>query len=201
MRRFVTFLVFSIVLALGACADGDPDDACENVAIQLPTPPASTIRSYKILVNKDIPSNRIGLILDAASEWVTVSSGAVVFEVTYADFPHDREHLPVPPEGEMWIYTDPNPDKDSKTIGYCSWWTTKGSMLPVKSRIWIQDNLAPRIYYLTALHEIGHGLGLTHQENKSIPAIMYPFITDNGDHPTCDDRQRLCALWGCVPGC
>lgn len=199
MRRFVTCFILSIVLALVACADGEPDQ-CVIETFQS-TPPASTVRSYKILLNKDVPSNRVGLILEAAFEWVTASSGAVVFEVVYADFPYEQENLPIPPDGEMWIYTAPNPDKDSKTIGFCRWWVASDSRRPVKSRIWIQDNLAPRLYYLTALHEIGHGLGLTHQEDKNVSSIMYPFITDVGDHPTCDDRKRLCALWECEPGC
>ncbi len=188
------------LLSLASCASGEPD-RCSVVEYKPSTPPASTVKSYKIVVHKDVPAERVGLILDAAFEWVTASSGAVVFEVTYADFDFTGADRPAPPAGTMWIYTEPKADKSSSTVGVCWSWSKDKNGRPSKSEIWIQDDLSPRVYYLTALHEIGHGLGLDHQENKDIPSIMYPWITDVGDHPTCDDKKKLCQIWGCAPGC
>lgn len=194
MRRFITALLLTAIVGFTSCADGDPD--CDLIN-HTSTIPVNTVKSYKIVIHKDVSSERVGLILNAAFEWVTVSSGAVVFEVVYEDFDMRAE----PRKGEMRVYTESKVDKTSKTIGVCNTWGKDDHGRPARSRIWIQDDLTPQTYYLTAMHEIGHGLGLSHQEDQAIPSIMYPLITDVGDHPTCDDRKRLCVLWECEPGC
>ena len=193
MRRFIALLAVIFVPVASACASS-PED-CDHVEIV--TPPVDTVRSYKIVIHKDVPADRVGLILDATDEWVIASSGKVVFEVTYADFPYKE----TPKAGEMRIYTEAKADKSSNTIGLATSWGKDEHGRPAKSRIWIQSDLDPRTYFLTTMHEVGHGLGLPHYELKDRPAIMFPFITDVGDHPTCADKQKLCQLWECAPGC
>ena len=46
-----------------------------------------------------------------------------------------------------------------------------------------------------AAHEMGHALGLGHENNASIPAIMQPYIS-NTDRPTTDDTRGIRALYG-----
>jgi hypothetical protein len=46
-----------------------------------------------------------------------------------------------------------------------------------------------------ALHEMGHALGLGHENNANIPAIMQPFIS-NAYKPTSDDIAGIRALYG-----
>jgi hypothetical protein len=197
MRRLLSFLFVVILVALTSCADGDPD--CDHRYVD--DYPSSAVKAYTIVLHKDIPSDRVDLIVDAAFEWVTASQGAVVFNVTYGEFGYIGGEKPSPPSGDMQIYTEPNHTPGSNTIGVCWSWGKDPTGKPNRSRVWIQSDLAPRTYYLTAMHEIGHGLGLKHHEEKDPPSIMYPFITDVGDHPTCYDRQQLCAIWGCAPGC
>jgi len=198
MRCFVIFFILLIALFV-SCVDGERDKC--DVVMTDRNVPIDSVKLYKIVVSKDVPTDRVGLILDAAFEWVTASSGAVAFEVTYDDFQYKGDNRPIPPLGEIWIYTETNVDKTSSTVGVCWTWNADSSGRPGRSRIWIQDDLAPRMYYLTAMHEIGHALGLAHYASKDTPTIMYPYITDVGDHPTCLDRKRLCDIWGCAPGC
>ena len=46
-----------------------------------------------------------------------------------------------------------------------------------------------------ALHEMGHALGLGHENNSNIPAIMQPFV-GNTYRPTTDDINGIRALYG-----
>lgn len=195
--RYFFALIFAIFacLATASCITS-PEDDCDLVRHVAPIP-RDTVKSYKIIIHEKVPADRVGLILDAADEWVIASSGAIVFEVTYGDFDYAA-----PPEiGEMRVYTEPKADKTSRTIGLCTSWGPDPQGHPIKSRIWLQDDLTPRTYFLTAMHEVGHGVGLPHHMEEQPPSIMFPIITDVGDHPTCVDRQRLCQLWGCDPGC
>ena len=183
-----------MIAMLSACADGTrTPDSCDYK--ELVSVPTETIKMYKIIIHKDVPSNRVGLILDAAYEWVVATSGAVTFETTYSNF--DISATPL--DGEILVYE--GPQTDGSSIGLDWSWKGQDNGHPTKSRIWILKDLEPRLYYLTAMHEFGHAIGLPHVDNSKGPAIMIPTCTDVGDHPTCVDRNNACALWGCDPGC
>lgn len=195
MRRLAAFLGFLCFLV--ACASGENtvvNDSC--IIEQHSTPvPSETVQVYRMIIKSDVLGSKIGPIVDAAFEWTTVTNGKFVFEVEYADFNINT----VPNHGEMRVYLGPNSDPTSNVIGTATWWDVDEHGRPTKSQIWIQDNLDPRLHYLTAMHEVGHALGLPHSDSNQ--SIMYPNITDVGDHPPCVDRQSICKLWGCDPGC
>ena len=46
-----------------------------------------------------------------------------------------------------------------------------------------------------ATHEMGHALGMGHENNPNIPAIMQPVIS-NTDRPTADDIAGIRAMYG-----
>jgi len=46
-----------------------------------------------------------------------------------------------------------------------------------------------------AVHELGHALGLAHENNPNIPAIMAPTIS-NIEKPQPDDINGVRALYG-----
>jgi hypothetical protein len=46
-----------------------------------------------------------------------------------------------------------------------------------------------------AIHEMGHALGMGHENNPNIPAIMQPIVS-NTDRPTADDINGVRALYG-----
>ncbi len=180
---------------LVACSASDVDD--DNCDINhIPSPvPNQTVRVYKVMIHKNIPAEKIGAILDAASEWVTVTDGKFAFESVFADFNPTQQ----PNNGEIRVYIGPQLDPKSNVIGLAWTWSEDSKSRPFQSRIWIEDDLSDRIHYLTALHEFGHALGLDHSDSKS--SIMYPTITDIGEHLQCLDQKSICSLWECDSDC
>ena len=193
LRRYLAFL-FALTVVL-SCADNPFDDDCEVTPPPPSTIPADTVKVYKIIIHSDVPGSKVGPILDAAAEWTTATDGAFAFEATYGDF----DPAESPKMGEMRVYLAPKTDPNSGIIGTAHWWSADAEGRPGRSRIWIQDNLDDRTHYLVAVHEIGHALGLDHSTSTS--SIMYPSITDVGDHIPCIDRKEVCKIWGCTPGC
>lgn len=194
MRRFIASLAFLCFLLVACAADSGDDSTCEVVP-HPSTVPNQTIRVYKMMIHSAVPGSKVGPIIDAASEWTTVTDGKFVFEVVYADFDTAAQ----PDVGEMRVYLAPKSDPKSNVIGTAWWWGADANGRPVRSRIWIADNLPDRVHYLTAMHEIGHALGLGHSESNT--SVMYPTITDNGDHVPCIDQKSICQIWACTPDC
>lgn len=193
MRRLATFAL--MLLALSVSCVADPASRCEVVANADPVPSGAPVS--RLVIHRSVAPERVGPIIAAAAEWSRASSGAFVFSVSYLDFPLDAR----PPAGEVWVYTEPKADKSSLTVGVCMTWAYDPKGRPQEAKVWIEEGLDPRLHYLVALHELGHALGLTHVEQARPPSIMFPYITDVGDSPTCVDRKRLCEAWGCEPGC
>lgn len=188
LRRLLTVLFVTLFCLVVGCAS---DDECDVVAS--PTP-AETVKVYKLVIHANVPGPKVGPILDSAAEWSSTLDGAFVFEVKYAEF--DTAALPA--NGEMRVYLGPR-DPNSKHIGTAQWWGADANGRPNRSVIWLADSLAERTYYLTALHEIGHAIGLGHSDDPA--SIMQPTITDIGDHPRCVDEKKACEIWGCTPDC
>lgn len=192
VRRVISFILF--VLLIVACSTGD-DDSCDVIVHHGPIP-KQTVKAYKLIVHSDTPSHKVGPILDAAAEWATATQGAFLYEASYGLFDTAAE----PDHGEIRVYIGPDTDPESRVIGVCAWWGTDEPGRPYRSVIWIQDDLGDRAHYLVALHEIGHALGVAHSTSTS--SIMFPTLTDTGDHVPCQDVVSVCKIWGCpAPAC
>lgn len=194
LRRAISAFAVALVALATSCSMPYEDVECDVTPHIVPTP-SETIRKYKIVIHKDVPGHKVGPIMDAASEWSTVTGGAFVFEVTYADF--DTKAQPV--DGEMRVFLAPKTDPKSGIIGTATWWGAKDDTRPRRAIIWIEDILDARTHYLVALHEFGHALGLGHSQSEG--SIMYPSVRDVGAELPCEDRQAVCKLWACQPGC
>lgn len=54
--------------------------------------------------------------------------------------------------------------------------------------------------HILMLHELGHQLGLGHDEERGHGSVMWPFLARFGSI-ACEDERRACGVWGCQATC
>ena len=66
--------------------------------------------------------------------------------------------------------------------------------------ILVSNRILENDYKAVVLHELGHSLGLEHNEGiNGIDTLMYPSIDLGSNHITFRDGQQFCKLYHCDP--
>jgi hypothetical protein len=129
---------------------------------------------YLVYVDPAFTPDRQGEIRAAIIEWNQATEGTVVLIETAA------------PNGSHLIKISPTEfSASSRTAGECK---------PYEETIQIQDNMKTDLTRRTALHEIGHSLGLEHSETGT---IMCWQLGCASKHLTCADLTQFCSIWKC----
>lgn len=151
------------------------------IAIALGCSQTNTTRHYHLDVAQGFSLEQSQAIFDAAAEWQTSSDAYVTFDGQYAG-------------NDVIVVHPATPDQlvaefGGGTIGYNE---TSGTA----STISIVTSLDPQTFHQTALHELGHALGLIHTTPGT---IMCANTTCATLEVTCGDLEQLAHYH--VPSC
>lgn len=190
-------MLFTVVSASVSCKPDEKESDCFLIHTKTNSPPVGSVEKYHVVIHSSVPIDKVGGILDAMSEWVEITQGKVIYDVTYATFNVED----APNMHYINVYVSPKTDPKSNAIGLAWSWGPDSEGRPTASRIWIDSSLDEKTHFLTALHEFGHSLGLDHSDEDKQASIMISYITDVGSSPTCYDRKDVCKIWGCSTEC
>lgn len=193
----VIAMLLAVVATSSSCKPDEKESDCFLIHTDTKSPPVGVVDKYHVVIHNSVPAEKVGGILDAMSEWVEITQGKVIYDVSYATF--DVEDTPK--NHYINVYVAPKTDPKSNVIGLAWSWGPDTMGRPTASRIWIDSSLDEKTHFLTALHEFGHSLGLDHSDDDNEASIMISYITDVGSSPTCYDRKDVCKLWGCSQKC
>jgi hypothetical protein len=137
-------------------------------------------------------------ILKASLEWSSTTNNIVQFDIVQLP---TREKINLT---NAIIVTKVSPDfptvilldttNDGTTLGYFD----RNSLIPHIALI--TDRIKDKDYAPVVLHEIGHALGLDHNEGiDGIGTLMFPSIDVGSNHITLKDGEKFCKLYHCDP--
>ncbi len=137
---------------------------------------------YDVYIDPDFMQDQRQSILNAIIEWQVDTENTITFTLigqkTSQDpiiviLHSDQEHM------QKWYH--------DTTIGHTEY---RGA----DSNIQIATDLGKRDFHECVLHEIGHALGLEHDEDGT---IMAPDTSEASSFLTCRDMHAFCKVWGC----
>jgi len=150
-----------------------------------------------LYLDRYMSEDSMDYVIEAATEWNVATKGLVTFDVKRLPAqginPLDAILiLDVTPDyPEIMILDNGN---DYSTLGFFNGNRGIAYIGLVENRIPSDDMEA------VVLHELGHSLGLEHNEGiDGIGTLMYPNINYGADHITNTDLDNFCKIYGCDP--
>lgn len=152
-----------------------------------------------IYVDRHMSEMEFILIADAAARWTQATNHIVELDVVRLPI-LDHKQFALPGDVVAVVVSPDYPDiikldqeNDEGTLGYFNPYGTAPMIAIVDDRL---DT--PEDFEQVALHEIGHYLGLKHNEGVlGVDTLMYPYMDLQSNHITQDDLVHFCELYHC----
>lgn len=135
--------------------------------------------------------------MEAALEWSETTNHIVEYDIV---------QLPIagpPKTADCLYFTKITPDTPTavlydKTNGSSTLAYYDNTSLPMVAMI--TERISDAEYKAVVMHEIGHSLGLEHNEGlEGVGSLMFPSIIYGGSHLTQLDGEKFCNLYHCDP--
>lgn len=154
-------------------------------------------RVHKTLfLDRYLDPDEVAFITQAALEWSAATKNIVTFDVV--TLPQDKVIisdndiliLSMSPDHPIIMLIDS--ENQSIALGYYD------EHLPVPSIYLVSERIKDKDYVTVVLHELGHALGLEHNENIwDIGTLMFPTKNFSATHITLKDLKNFCKLYHC----
>lgn len=192
MSRFLNYLSFFIsILFIGLLF-------IEVGKIHPAPQPYPTHAHITIYVDRNFDDFERETVLMAAMEWTSTTNHIIEYDVVQLptlnkiDYDNSVFITKISPDHPDIILLDQT--NKNTTLGY---FDTK-SYLPHIAIV--SERITDRDYYPVVLHELGHSLGLTHNEGiENVGTLMFPSIDFGSEHITMTDGKKFCRLYHCDP--
>lgn len=192
--------VVMLVGTLTSCASGEEDDFTVRDSWELSRVPECPIGSpYIFHVDPALDDRHTEGLRVALATWDVQMDRLFPHEVSYSPEASTDEFFPC----EVKVRGN-----GTSRDGFYAWaGARKGKNgRPVGGTITVQwKNIgeaveSPNFEKSLFLHEVGHVLGLEHDENKNYDSIMRAGLVASGKLG-CEDVRKVCKIWGCTPSC
>lgn len=140
---------------------------------------------YNVYIDPSFSTNETRLIMAALDEWESTTEGAVNFSIIKASQSgnSDTPTISFYPSTQSQMHKDYTPTSIGRT-------NYRGS----DNEIIIATDLGITDFYKVSLHEIGHAIGLNHQDKNT---VMNGNVDNASLHLTCIDIKTFCDVWNC----
>lgn len=148
----------------------------------------SPTHHYEVFVDPRFNRAQHDMVIDAVHEWQTSTNDTVTFSFT--DKPVSSQPIIVIlPASQTWLKQHFKP---KTPIG-------EAMLRGVDTNIFLATDMSNRNFYETSLHELGHALGLEHDDRLEhmLLTVMTSHCGDSSDHLTCLDMRAFCREWNC----
>jgi hypothetical protein len=154
-------------------------------------------RVHKTLfLDRYFTPDEVAFITIAALEWSAATKNIVTFDVVALPqekvviTENDIMIMNISPDHPLVLILDNS--SNYSTLGYYD------ESFPVPIIYLVSDRMTGKEYVTVVLHELGHALGLEHNENIwEVGSLMYPSLDLGSRHITPYDLKKFCKLYRC----
>lgn len=167
-------------------------------SIFLPNSNYSEYTHHTLLIDRSFTREEASDITSAAYEWMKETNHRVIFDIVY--LPNTREKL----TKDCILIVKVGPDyPDILIYDLNNHNTVLGLYVNTQAIPTIElvsERMNRTTFRMVALHELGHALGLDHNEGlDGVNTLMYPTIDLGSDCITFTDLEKFCKLHHCDP--